>query len=399
MTLGYQLARRGFFALGAGLVWSLSGLAHAGTVPFLTTHSVDYLLIGMGPVNSTSSQPGVGNAVIVNNFELGANKAPVPSPSSFGPGLLGNVPNIPMHAKPVASGIFGNGNIAITHPQGRFNLQDVGVYADIGFRTAGPLPGANSGTQSSFFNDTNHFPNTFTPTGFTNPGVNKNTGGFGFAVGPGQANQSTRMDAPNFAGVTGGYDHAALRAELAAARTSINGLASTGVLNVSGSGGTISSDTTINLAPGLNVIDIVTGGGDFKLENANLVINGPAGSGVIFRVPHHAKFLVSNANILLGLDGITGGSTLFYTDRPDNAEHFSFSNAVVDGAAFWTLALSGGQISLSNVQGCTQLVGDKIASINDVRLGRCSFDTTFIPAPGLGAAAVMALGLITRRRR
>ncbi len=384
---------------GATALIALTGTAQAGVVPFSTVFSRDYLLIGMGPVNTTGGRPGVGDAVKVNNFELGANKAPVPAPSSFGPGLLGNVPNIPLNARPVASGIFNNGNIAITHPGGRFNLQNVGVYGDLGVRTAGALPGSNSGVQNSFFNDPNHFPNTFTPTGFTNPGVHKNTGGTGSVVNPGSANQATRMDSPNHAGITGNFNHSGLVAELASARTAINGLSPTGTLNVSGTGGTLSTHTTITLGPGLNVIDIVTGGGDFKLQNANLVIDGPANSGVIFRVPHHAKFLVANANILLGLSGISGGSVLFFTDRPDNAEHFSFSNAVIDGASFWTLGESGGQISMSNVQGCTQLIGDKINSINDVRLGRCSFDTTFIPTPG--AVAMLGLGglLVARRRR
>src|SRR5687767_9026739 len=82
----------------------------AAPLPFLTTESSNYQLIAMG------SSGVVGQSLHQNSFELGANKAPVPSTSSFlnggasgGPSLLGNVPNIPLVAKPVASGVIGGG--------------------------------------------------------------------------------------------------------------------------------------------------------------------------------------------------------------------------------------------------------------------------------------------------
>ncbi|MCW5768741.1 MAG: hypothetical protein KIT19_08645 [Phycisphaeraceae bacterium] len=401
-----NIVRRFVLVAAAGLtcgLW-LCGDARADILPFSTLESRNWLLVGMGPQNSSGGQPGVGQAVNVNNFELGANKAPVPSTSSFltggssgGPGLRGNVPNIPLNARPVNSGICGNGNVAITHPNGVYNLQDVGVYGDRGVWTAGPRTSANAGTQNSFFNDPNHFPNTFTPTGFASPGVNHNTNGFGTYVGPGMALASTRMDASNFAGVTGNIDHSGLRNELAAARTAINGLASTGVLNVSGTGGKIDSHRTITLGPGLNVIDIVTGGSDFLLQNANLVIDGPEGSGAIFRVPDNAKFLVSQANILIGNSGIGLGSVLFVTDREDNSQHFNISNAVINGVAFWSLGLRGGEININNAQGCTQLIADKI-NLNDVRFCGCGFN--IVPAPG--AVLTLSMGVLFgagRRRR
>lgn len=381
--------------LGAALMLA-AGSARAGVQPFSTSEINHWLLVGMGPVNQSGGQPGIGQAANVNNFELGANKAPVPAPSSFGPGLLGNVPNIPLNAMPVSSGICNRGNVAITHPNGVFNLQDVGVYGNRGVWTQGPLPSSDAGTQNSFYNDPNQYPNTFNPTGFTNPGVHNNTGGTGMVVNPNDAVQSTRMDGPNFAGVTGGVDHSALRNEIAAARTAINALPQTSTLNVSGSGGTINSHMTINLGPGLNVIDIVTGGSDFLLQNANLVIDGPAGSGAIFRVPGNSNFLVSQANILLGNGGIELGSVLFYSDRQSNNQHFNFSNTVINGAAFWTVGLAGGEINIDNAQGCTQLIADKI-TLNDVRFCQCGFS----PVPAPGAAGVLGLGVLwaARRRR
>ena len=83
-----------------------------------------------------------------DNFELGANKAPVPATGNFlaptigapestgGPTLLGAVPTPPANAQPIEQGVVGHGNLAVTDPDGNLNLQDVGVYADpdIGIR-------------------------------------------------------------------------------------------------------------------------------------------------------------------------------------------------------------------------------------------------------------------------
>jgi len=94
-------------------------------LPFLTDEIRDWLIIGNGPFN-------VAQAVNTNNFEFGANKAPVPSNSDCGPTLLGAVPNLPANILPVFSGISGDGNVAIIMdmPDGVYNLQDVGVFAD-----------------------------------------------------------------------------------------------------------------------------------------------------------------------------------------------------------------------------------------------------------------------------
>lgn len=388
----------GLFALVLGLFTVAAAPVNAGMIPFATSEHSQYLLIGMGPVNSSGGQPGIGQAVNMNNFELGANKAPSPAPSNFlnsggGPSLRGNVPNIPLHAKPVASGVSYDGNVAITHPGGVFNLQDVGVYADLGVRTAGSLPGSNAGTQNSFFNDPNMFPNTFTPTGFTNPGVNHNTSGFGLDVNPGSAVQSTRMDSPNLAGLTPNHSFAPLLAEIADARATVPTLASTSTLNLAGNGGKISTHTTINLSPGLNVIDILTGGNDFLLENSNLVINGPADAAAIFRVPNSAKMLISNGNILVGNGGIGLTSVMFFSNRQDNAQHFNFNNTVLNGVAFWTVGNRGGEININNAQGCTQLVADKI-TLNDVRFMRCAFT----PEPGTAVLLGLMMFGVTRRR-
>lgn len=414
-------------------VLAIGGSAHA----FLATTEIgQYLLIGMGPENTLNGQPGVGQAVNVNNFELGALKADVPSQSFFGPGLRGNVPNIPSSAQPVGTGITNDGNIAITSPGGVFNLQDVGVYANIGVRCAQSVANCDAGTSNSFFNDPNNFPSTFTPTGTGAP-TNNNIDGTGTIVNPGDP--TTQIPS---VGVTGSFDFSSLLTELQAARDTIPLLASTATLDLSATGGKITKDmegigftgsiagtdvqisdgrggtsgdnssevglTTITLSSGLNVIDIKTCtepcSVDFLLENSSLVIDGPADAFAIFRIPDDANMLVSNANILVGTGGIGLNNVLFYSTREDNATHFNFSNTVLNGVAFWTLNNTGGGININNAEGCTQLIADKIV-LNDVRFSRCAFTptTTMVSHPPGGllllAGGLAALGIMRRRGR
>jgi len=338
--------------------------------PFLNFEIGKYLIIATGSVNGDGTMMNaVGQAANTNNFELGANKAPVPSTSDFlnsggGPGLAGNVPNLPDNAAPVFSGIWFDGNIAITSPDGVFNFQDVGVYANpnIGIRTTQSVSNSDAGTQNSFFNDPNEYPNTYNT-------ISED----GIQINPNDAVQSTRIDKPISAGVNGNFDFSSLLIELSAAKTIIPGESSTETLDVSGNGGKIETDTNVFLNSGLNVIDIITGGNDFLLSNANLVIDGPPDAFAIFRLPNDANFIISQANILIGKGGIGLNNVVFFSDKSDNNSHYNFDNTIINGVAFWSLSMQGGEININNAQGCTQLIADKV-NLNDVRFNRCAPD-------------------------
>jgi len=357
-------------------------------LPFSTDEIGKYLIVASGAVNGDGMMVvGIGQAENTNNFELGANKAPVPSTSDFltgnggggGPGLAGNVRALPANAATVMFGTFFDGNIAITSPDGVFNLQDVGVFADpdIGIQTKQPESSADVGSSNSFFNDPNEYPNTF--DGVTGTKIDANG-----SPGPTVAVEATRIDQPNGAGVTGGVDFTSLLDELfgpIGAKMTIPTLAPTATLDVSSGIGNGPSpgeikdtDHTINLIPGLNVIDVVTGGGiDFKLNNANLVIQGGENSAAIFRLPDDANFIITQGNILIGNGGIGLNNVVFFTDKMDNNSHYNFDNTIINGVAFWSLAMTGGEININDSQGCTQLIADKV-NLNDVRFNRCTPD-------------------------
>ncbi len=424
----FDLGNVGVYLLAALAIFAMPSRASATVIS--TDLISQYLLIGLAPVNDVpdpnnpaESTVGIGTSTSASSgFELGSNKAPVPSTSDFltggggggGPGLEGNVPALPTGIQAVPQGITGDGNIAVVSPEGTLNLQDIGVYADpnIGIRCAQSAATCNLTTQNSFFNDPNQFPNTF-----DDPGGDK--------IGPLEAVQSTRIDQPNAAGITENFDFSPLLAELADAKVEIPLLAATSIWDLSDSGqifdvgtivagGTSSISTsmgpdgklvlTFDLAPGPNVIDIDTDGQDLLLNNMTLIIDGFEDSFAIFRMNTFLdiNFIVTNSLILAG-DGLGDlNSLLFFTDALDNGGHFNFSQSIVNGIAFWSLGMSGGEIIMNNVQGCTQLVADKIG-LNDIRLSRCAFsDRMDVPEPstltlfGIGLAV---LGFVVRRRR
>jgi hypothetical protein len=304
----------------------------------------EFVLVGTGDADVS------GTTIAVSNFEIGANDASVPMPG------LTLVEPIPSDTIPVPTGVIGDGNMALADPASTFNFSNLDIRGDLGVHCAGSASSCNDGASNTTFNGSD-FPGS---------------------------------------GLTGDVDFAALRAGLNAERSAIPALPGDELLQFEG--GDWDTQLRIELAPGLTVFDIDTGGNDLLLQNRNLVIDGPADARAIFRVPDAANFLVSQAAILLGDGGIELGNVLFYTDKPDNDAHFSFSNAVLNGVAFWDFGNSSGEVAFNNVQGCTQVIGDKL-NLNDVRLTRCPFvDVPEPSGPVLLATAAVLWGLRTRCR-
>src|SRR5688572_19650410 len=101
----------------------------------------DYLLVGTG------EQGVIGTATAVSNFELGANSSAVPMS-----GLAGSVPALPSNAQTVFVGTGGNGDTAITDPDGNFNLSNLDIFGDSGVDCAGPTSNCNDGVSNTDFN-------------------------------------------------------------------------------------------------------------------------------------------------------------------------------------------------------------------------------------------------------
>ncbi|MCP5071501.1 MAG: PEP-CTERM sorting domain-containing protein, partial [bacterium] len=107
-----------------------------------------------------------------------------------------------------------------------------------------------------------------------------------------------------------------------------------------------------------------------------------------------------NASITHGTSGIGSDGILFAMLDGGNDTNFNVSKVIVNGAAFWDLSQDGGKLTMNNVQGCGQWVGDHL-DFNDVQLARCGFGGT-VPEPNTGAllsAAILGLAIASRRVR
>ena len=314
----------------------------------------EYILVGTG------SQSSIGTATAVSNYELGANTTATPMS-----GLEGSVPALPSNAKPVVQGIGGNGDIANTHFNGNSDLSNVQIWGDSGIDCAGSTGSCSSGLSNVTYN--------------------------GSAIGPGN-------------GLNGNVDLSAVTGELSNAANTIPTFVGDHSLQLTFSDGEWDNNLAISLLSGVTVIDFDTGGNDLKLSNSNLIIDGPSDAYAIFRLPDDANFLVEQSNIVVGDSEIGLNNVLFYTDKPDNDQHIKVQDAIINGVAFWDLS-EGGEITFSNVQGCTQVVADKI-NIGNVRINNCGFKrggrSALVPEPSaalLSAIAFAIVGLGVRRRR
>ena len=437
-ALRFPTARILVFVFACCCVVSMS---HAATLPISTAEMNKYLLIGMGP----SSE---GDAIDIDNGEMGSHKAGAPIDSSFtsggstfGPNLLGNVPDIPTNALPVFGGIASDGNMALTDSTGRFTLQNVGIYADLGIHAAASAAAADNGKSSTFYYDasftdvTNNegFPNTldsFTPA---NPGLNGNNNTFATGTNVPTGDVNATFDLADGNGLTGNVDLSALNAEIANAKMAIpmlnavdNPNVNFGVVDLNNTDGAIDKSMhpsdkgfsvsgaisgtassasdggtfTVTLAnTGLTVIDFsVESGKDILVSNYNFVIDGPVGSSALIRVPDDSAFLTSQGNVLAGTGGIGLDGIIIASLNEVEETHFGIQNSVINGVAMWSLTMVDGVIDIDNAQGCSHFVADSI-DISNARFTHCGTGNA-IPEPStLMLMGLAVAGLLVGRRR
>lgn len=303
----------------------------------------DYLIIGQY-VNDT--------AVDVSNYELGKVSS-LQSPTIDGPGVAPTTSSTPTY----------DGDIAVTSTSGTVKLSDVNVYGTIGIDCAASY---NACTDSG-----NNLSNT-------------------------NYNDST-ISSSN--GINGGVDLSGLNAEIAALTTFVAGLSATG--SIATSSGVISSNTVVNLSSGVSVFDFSgTGGNDIEVNNdANLIFQGAADAFAVVLVNDNALFKVSNGNLLIGDGGILSNNVVIISQTSGTGANIDLSNANINGVALWDLGGDLANISLDNVSGCTQLLGDDV-DIQNVRLSQCAFNTTVVPIPAaawLFGSALLGLGWMRRK--
>ena len=334
-------------------VGGLGGPRQAGAVPILPpdlaelapiiNHTRPWLFIGtVAPNNSTTPEgtpnKGVGDAVDISNFEIGAIKAPVPAnqfDEDYGPDLKfeESVPNVPgANVQARSFGVAGtlpggdmicyDGNVAVTHLDaesahangtfslGRFGVSNTGVFAK-NFSEGGKIPDglpagivsagpANEDTSSggtiannsnSMFNDVN-YPNPIgspTPTPFDEDSPN--------VLAPGN-------------GITGDFDFAYLRTDLDVALAGSSSLVG-GIPGLSGSAPLFArleinyGNSFIDVLNG-HVIDLVTNvaddgqirGDDLDMPTS-LYVMLRSGLNVIDFYTGGNDLTMTNANILI----------------------------------------------------------------------------------------------------
>jgi len=338
------------------LFGAVCALSLSFSAPTNATSVGDYLIVGY--------ESGT-TAVDVSNYELGRVSAlPGSAPAVTSPGVAPTVSTTPTY----------DGNVAIIDTTGEVKLSNVDVYADRGVDC--------SGTYSNCTDDGDNL---------SNSQYDEASGAAQRAIGlsPDGINQTQDLS-----GVTNGID---------AVATFLSGLSAGDITgSITTSSGNITTDQTVFLSSGLNILDFSgVGSNDISLQ-ANLIFQGGSDAFAIALVPDGSAFLTSNGNLVIGNGGIGLNNVLLVST--DDTLSFDLSNTIINGVALWDLgALSNSSVnmSLDNVGGCTQLVGGDV-DIQNVNLSRCAFDTTVVPVPAavwlFGSGLIGLVGIARRKK-
>ncbi|MEO1132939.1 MAG: PEP-CTERM sorting domain-containing protein [Cyanobacteria bacterium J06639_1] len=376
-----------------------------------------YLNIGTG-------NDQTGDALNVQKIELGADSRFVSDPDpnlrdvfdASGKRRWNSVTNrtydnrgLPPSA-PVFEGIDYSGQSAITSNTGGFTYSNTSVYAD-GFAVR-CASGAGTGAGQCRDN-------------FSSP-----------ASSPWITPSGTQGDIGSGNGVVGNFNHDRLIGDLNNAWTFVDSLTAELVISSDLEDGFGSLDIDGidqgGNGDGLAVIDIdIDGGGDWKLNNYDWILDGTGDVFGIFRVLGDTNMLMSNSSIGLGPGGIGNGSetvapdslgALFvqYEEPVGNTDAvFGFNNVILNGVGFWDLNafnptysaanaarnrlyndMVNTELNIQNGQGCSQFVSSSITFTSSVRWNRCSFAAKPVPEPTsiLGGLAALGFGIVAKRR-
>lgn len=261
-------------------------------------------------------------------------------------------------SSPNTLGLVDNsGNVAVTNGTGRFDFSTTNIGATIGVDCQGSLSACNDGFSDSSI------------------------------VGGGTLNYGVDLT---------GLESSINSAENYIEQAFLNNLGTAIVIDTTGGKPDTSS---INLVSGLNLVTFSETNADISFEN-NFTFNGPADAFAIVLVPDGKKLKSSGADLLNGT-GSLDNLVIAALGAGEGADIDMSGGMNINGIALWNLRSGNGDIVFNNVDGCTQLISNKI-NLNDVNLNRCAFNTSVVPIPAaawLFGSGLIGLVAIKRKRR
>jgi hypothetical protein len=276
-------------------------------------------------VLSVASAATIDNYLIVGN-QINESTVDV---SNYELGLVSALPgsapavNSPGVAPTVSTTPTYDGNVAVTQTDGTIKLSEVDIYAGTGVDCAG------------------------TYADCTDSGSNLSNVDYDDAAGGSGLRSISDGD-----GINDNVDFTTLNSEIAAVTSFVNGI----------SAGDIDFDTTSDIT-----------------VKANLIFQGGADAFAIVLVDDAQAFKTSQGNLVIGDQGIGLNNVLIVAT---GSNQFDISNTTINGVALWDLSSDNfSNLSVDNMSGCTQLVGNDV-DIQNVRLSTCGFDVSVIPIPG-----------------